>query len=59
MEHLLWIKSPHRFLYLKIALKHRTMPSHVYDLAHGGYQYPTDRKIIEDMVKVGLLKKME
>ncbi len=48
-------KSPRRWTYWWIAVKHFTHPQHVYNLAHGLYALPHERGIIKDLVKRGIL----
>lgn len=52
----IYSKSKHKWTYIWLALKHRTTPTHVYNLAHNREDmHSADRPIMHDLKKRGII----
>lgn len=53
-------KSPHKWTYIWLALKHRTTATHVYNLAHNKEDmHQKDVPIMHDLKKRGIIHKKD
>lgn len=55
-----YLDSKHKWTYIKIALKHFTTPTRVYELAHGiRKMHSCDRKIMHDLAEAKIIRRKE
>ncbi len=52
-------QSKHKWTYIRIAWKHFTSPSKVYELAHGAEYDSKDRAILHDLAKAKIVRHID